>query len=244
MQQRLAVVILHYGDPKLTSRLHGQLLESDPEWDALFVLDNAAPEPYPDSWVRLTENKYWTGALTYALDRLGSEGFSHVWFLNNDLYFSVRPPILKTAWQRMLRMEKTLGPIGIYSPSVSHNPYHPHMVQDTRYQYRRVTFVDGIAPLFNLECIRALGGIDASGNKYGYGVDVALSLSAHAAGWPVVVDHQVGIKHVYHSTARTVGGFMEKAARAEDTYMRRVFGEDWRSVVEQAKAEFSDFDSI
>ncbi len=244
MQQRLAVIILHYGKPELTARLHRQLLASDPDWPALFVLDNNAPQPYPDSWERLPENRYWAGALTYTLDRLESEGFTHVWFLNNDLYFSAKPPILKTAWQRMLRMEKTLGPIGIYSPSTMHNPYHPQMVVNEQYQYRRVAYVDGIAPLISLECIRSIGGTDCADNEYGYGVDVALSLAAHQAGWPVVVDHQVCIKHIYHSTARTIDGFMEKAAQAEDAYMRRVVGDDWRAVIDRAKAEYIDSDSM
>lgn len=35
-------------------------------------------------------------------------------------------------------------------------------------------------------------------------------------GFSCVVDHQVVIRHRYHSTAREVGGFLGKAAAAEN----------------------------
>lgn len=244
MKKRLAVVILHYGSPELTTRLHRQLLDSDPDWGDLFVLDNNAPDPYPDAWERLPQNLYWAGALDYTLERMETEGFTHVWFLNNDLLFLNKPPILKNVWQRFQRLEKTIGPLGVYSPSTQRNPYHPQMVQDPEHQYRRACYVDGIAPLLSLACVKDIGGVKFSGNKYGYGVDVALTLAAHNAGWPVIIDHQIPIKHVYHSTARTINGFMDKASLAEETYMRQVLGDDWRSAVDAAKCEYTDHDKM
>lgn len=240
MKRRLAVIILHYGKPSLTARLHDQLRATDPDWDDLFVLDNGAPEPYPNAWTRLPENLYWAGALAYAVHRCEEEGFTHLWFLNNDIFFQSRPPVIKTAWFRLQRLEKSLERVGVYSPSTPSNPYHPQMVQEPYQQYRTVSYVDGIAPLFNLECLRDIGGVDYEGNQYGYGVDVALTLNAHRAHWPVVVDHQVCLKHVYHSTARTIDGFLEKAARAEDAYMRRMLGPDWRQILTREQHEFND----
>ena len=240
MEPRLAVIILHYGKISLTAGLHDQLVKSDPGWPDLFVLDNCAPEPYPDAWMRLDRNRYWAGALDHAVRHCAANGFSHLWFLNNDLLFEVRPPIIATAWQRFLRLDRTIGPVGIYSPSATRNPYHPQMVQAPDSQYRTVACVDGIAPLFSLECLRDIGDVDFEGNEYGYGVDVALSLKAHRAGWPVVVDHQVCLRHAYHTTARQVDGFLEKAGLAEDAYMRRVLGPDWRDTVRSKQREFED----
>lgn len=244
MQSRLAVVILHYGEPDLTARLHHQLLASDPDWPDLFVLDNAAPKPYPDAWARLPENLYWAGALADTAERLEDDGFTHLWFLNNDLIFDCKPPILTTAWQRFLRLEKTLGKLGAYSPAALRNPYHPQMVQAPDRQYRRVTYLDGIAPLLNLECVRSIGGVDFTDNPYGYGVDIALTMAAHTAGWPLVVDHQIAIRHTYHSTARSIDGFLKKAAQAEDAYMRRKVGNDWRDRVTQAGTDYTDHDRM
>lgn len=244
MQHSLAVVILHYGAATLTTRLHAQLRTSDPSWNALFVVDNNAPEPYPNPWIRFSENRYWPGALHAVSRRLRDEGFSHVWFLNNDVSFVSKPPVISTAWLRLQRLEKTLGAVGVYSPSVLTNPYHPQMVHDPQHQYRRTRYVDGIAPLFNLACLHDIGGVDHTGNDYGYGVDVALSLAASNAGWPVVVDHQVCLKHAYHSTAKTIDGFLEKAALAEADYMQRVLGPDWREIVDHAKKDFSDHSTM
>ena len=45
------VVILHYGRPEVTRRLHGQLLSSDPDWrERIMVLDNHAPAPYSQAY--------------------------------------------------------------------------------------------------------------------------------------------------------------------------------------------------
>ena len=114
------------------------------------------------------------------------------------------------------------------------------MVQAPDSQYRTAAYVDGIAPLFNLDCLNRLGGVDFEGNDYGYGVDVALSLAAHRAGWPVVIDHQVSLRHIYHTTARQVDGFLKKAGMAEDKYMRRVLGPDWRGTVAREQQAFTD----
>ena len=240
MKRRLAVIILHYGEAALTKRLHDQLRKSDPEWPDLFVLDNCAPDPYPDAWTRTDHNLYWAGALDHAVRRCAAEGFSHLWFLNNDLLFQSRPPVIATAWQRLERLDRALGPVGIYSPSATRNPYHPQMVQAPESQYRTASYVDGIAPLFNLDCLEGIGGVDFTDNDYGYGVDVALSLAAHQAGWPVVIDHQVCLRHIYHTTARQVDGFLERAAKSEDAYMRRMVGPDWRDTLAREQQKFAD----
>ena len=235
------VVILHYGRPEVTRRLHRQLLDSDPGWrERIMVLDNHAPQPYPQAWRRLDENLFWAGALDSVL-RLGREfGWSHVWFLNNDAYFISRPPFLERAWQRLRRMERSIGPVGIYSPAFAHHPYHPQMVAEPARAYRRATVVDGVAPLISLACWQALGGLDCADNLRGYGVDVWFSLRASQAGWPVVVDHQVRMRHVYHSAARGVPGFLETAALRERAYLSARLGYDHAEVLRQAQTTFTD----
>ena len=225
----MALVILHYGEPDLTRRLYDQLRRDDPEGCVpVLVLDNAAPRPYPEAWQRLECNLYWAGALDFAVRALGAAGYTHLWFCNNDITFVSRPPYLRRVLGRLARLEATLGPVGLYSPAFQRSPYHPQMVVRAGGQYREVAVMDGVAPLLNLSCLAALGGVDFADNPYGYGVDVVLSARAHAAGWHLVVDHQVEVAHRHHSTARAIPGFFETAARAEAAYLTSRLGAAYR----------------
>ncbi|WP_333473520.1 glycosyltransferase family 2 protein [Desulfovibrio subterraneus] len=240
---RLAIVILHYGKTSLTRRLHAQLLQSDPALaEQVFVLDNCAPEQYPDAWLRTDENLYWAGALQLALQKMDAAGYTHVWFLNNDVLFASTPPFIKRAEGRLKRLNTVLGSrgVGVYAPAVLSNPYHPQMVRKEGMQYRTVTYVDGIAPLISVDCWRELGGVDSAGNPYGYGVDVWFSLCAHEAGWHVVVDHEVAVKHIYHSTAREISGFMQTAALAEQSYLAARLGVDYKTRMDSLKQDWQD----
>jgi len=225
----LAVVILHYGPVARTAALHKQLLASDPDWAGhILVLDNAAPEPYPDAWRRTGENLYWAGALCYALRACAELGHTHLWFLNNDLLFDSPAPHIARAWGRLAHMEKSLGRVGVYTPAALANPYHAQMVRRPGSQWHAAAYADGIAPLLGIACVDEIGGVDCADNALGYGVDVWLSLRAHRAGWAVVVDDQVVIRHRYHSTARETEGFLARAAAAEEPYMAARLGPDWR----------------
>ena len=102
---KIAACILHYGDPSLTGRLYGQL-EAEPD---VYILDNAAPDPFPGAWKRLDENLFWAGAFAWALREFEYMGYTHLWFFNNDAYFLSRPPYIKTAAVRLARMELALG---------------------------------------------------------------------------------------------------------------------------------------
>jgi GT2 family glycosyltransferase len=237
----LAMVILHYGKPDLARRLRDQLAASDPDWAVrLWVLDNAAPRPFAGAWRRNAQNLYWAGALDQLLGELPGLGFTHLWYLNNDIEFLCEPPILARALARLERLEEKLGPVGLYSPAALRNPYHPQMVADPRFQYRATPLVDGIAPLLRLEAVRDAGGLDCADNPYGYGVDLWLSLRLDRAGWPVVVDHQVALRHRYHTTARSAPGFMDAASVAEAAYLARRLGQGYREELARLKAGFRD----
>lgn len=228
----LAIVILHYGPVARTAALHRQLLASDAPFSRdILVLDNASPEPYPDAWRRTGANLYWAGALGYTLGACAERGATHLWFLNNDLLFDSPAPHIQRAWGRLAHMEREAGPVGVYSPSTLANPYHAQMVQRPGSQWRRAAYVDGIAPLLRLDCVRELGGLDCADNGFGYGVDIWLSWRAQQAGWGVVVDDQVVVRHRYHSTAREQEGFLARAAAAEESYMAKRFGPDWRAAL-------------
>jgi len=238
-----AIVILHYGSLDLTAKLQGQLRQSDPDWAGrLLVLDNAAKEPFPLAWKRLPENLHWAGALDFACRALAAEGFSHVWFMNNDIDFISAPPHLGRAWDRLAWIEGRLGrPAGLYSPAATANPYHPQMVAKAGCQYRTASLIDGIAPLIRLECLEAVGGLDFGENPYGYGVDVWLSLRAHRAGWPVVVDNQVVLRHAYHTTARQCEGFLALAAAAERDFLAARLGPGWAETVAGLKLQYEEW---
>lgn len=240
---RPAVVILHYGDPSRTARLHDQLLESDPDWrDNVLVLDNAAPQPYPASrtWHRAAGNGYWAGAFAACLEHLHRLGAERLWFMNNDIYFASAPAPLTAAWARLVRLEKTLGPVGLYSPAVLANPYHPQMVARPGAQASEVGVADGIAPLVSVGAVAEVGGLDADDNPFGYGVDLWLSLRLARAGYRLVVDHQVTIRHIYHTTARSIDGFLDRAAALERDYLAARLGPEYRREIDAAKGEVRD----
>ena len=225
-----AVVVLHYGDPATTRRLQEQLQASDPDRDVL-ILDNAAPQPYPGAWTRLETNVYWAGALAYAAQAARDMGHTHLWFLNNDITFVSKPPHLSRALGRLAKLEATLGPIGMASPAFVKSPYHPQMVARPGGQYRQVRVMDGVAPIICLKALEGLGGLDYAGNPFGYGVDLILSSRLHEAGWKLVVDHQVVVNHRHHTTARSVPGFLDVAARAEAAYLAKRLGPQFRQCI-------------
>jgi GT2 family glycosyltransferase len=239
----LYTVILHYGPALRTKLLHGQLLESDSALrDRILVFDNASPEPYENAWLRAEENLYWAGALERVMELLAGKGASHVWFLNNDATFVSKPPLVERACLRLVRAERLVGPVGVYSPAVTANPYHPQMVERPGGQFRQVRYVDGIAPLVSVDFWKRAGGVDFGGNPFGYGVDVWFSSRAEELGFACVVDHQVVIRHKYHSTAREVDGFMARAAEAEAGYLAERFGSDYREHVKLMAGNFREID--
>jgi GT2 family glycosyltransferase len=239
----LYTVILHYGPASRTKRLHEQLLRSDPaQGEKILVFDNASPCPYDAAWLRAEENLYWAGALERVMGILAHRGASHVWFLNNDAFFVSKAPLIERACQRLVRAERLAGPVGVYSPSVTANPYHPQMVERSGGQYRQTRYVDGIAPLISVEFWRRAGGVDFTGNPYGYGVDVWFSSRAQELGFACVVDHQLVIRHRYHSTAKEVDGFLVRAATAERIYLSERFGPDYREVLKQMSGDFREMD--
>ena len=236
-------VILHYGPVARTRRLYEQLLQSDPaRHEAILVFDNHSSDPFEGAWLRAQENLYWAGALERVMGRLADRGASHVWFLNNDAYFVSKAPLIERVCQRLARAERLVGPVGVYSPSVTANPYHAQMVERPGGQYRQTRYVDGIAPLISVEFWKRAGGVDFLGNPYGYGVDVWFSSRAQESGFTCVVDHQMVIRHRYHSTAREVDGFLARAATAERSYLSERFGPDYREVLKQMSGDFREMD--
>lgn len=255
---RLAVVILHYGNPALTGSVFDALCAADPRLAThIRVFDNAAPEAFAGAWVRSARNVYWAGALEQTLEMVRAEGYTHLWFLNNDIRFVSPAPLVARVIARLGQVEKRMErPVGIYSPAVQRSPYYPQMcvrpalsesVQPQTGQadsassllpgMRRVSIVDGIAPVYSLQCLEAVGGLDMGENVYGYGVDMWLAFRVHQAGWPVLVDEAVVMDHRYHTTARNEPGFMQQAALAENMYLTARMGPNWRERLQAMQSE-------
>ena len=235
---KLLTVILHYGDARTTARLHEQLSAQTGGMDVR-VLDNAAPESYPRAWKRLPENVYWAGALAHALQQAEAEGFSHLWFLNNDVVFLRAGSLVGYAWHRLGKIEETIGKVAVYSPAVTANPYHRHMERLDGGDFRSVSYVDGIAPLISLAYWKE-AGLDWSDNPIGYGVDVMFSMPARSLGWRLAVDHTLVMRHSYHGTARSVPGFLNAAARMEEAFLNARLGTDHKQVLRRLSLEFSE----
>ncbi len=228
----IATVVLHYGEPSMTEGLVRDLLAGEPD-APIWVLDNHAPEPYPSAapgfWERLTENIFWAGALEHALRRAREAGHSHLWFLNNDIRFVTPGPHVARAAARLGYFSRQCGrPVGVYSPCAQRNPYHAQMVAREGIEGAAVAYVDGIALLLDLDCVEAVGGPDCADNPIGYGVEIWLSLRAHRAGRPVVVDYKTVLKHSYHTNAARQKGFLARAAEQERGFMEKRLGPDWR----------------
>lgn len=234
------VVILHYGGSQQTTVLHEQLERYNAGHHQVRVLDNASPEPYAQAWVRTKENLYWAGALELAL-RLGrQEGFSHLWFLNNDIYFLFAKDIVGYAKHRLQEIEARLGPVAIYSPGVRANPYHPQMQARAGGNFRQVAYIDGIAPLISLNYSQQ-AGLDRGDNPYGYGVDVWFSLQAVKYGWKLVVDHTLVMRHRYHSTAKTIPGFLSAAAKMEHLFLQSRLGPQYQRRLQNLSQNFQEY---
>ncbi len=243
---RIVAVVLHYGQKTLTDRVFASLLEGSLADRAhIRVLDNAAPEVFAGAWKRLEKNVYWAGALDSTLKAVADEGYTHLWFINNDVGFVTAAPLLARVQARLEGALRRGCPIGIWSPAVQQNPYHKHMEPCAAMSgdsskllpgMRQVPLIDGIAPVFSLDCLQDIGGLDYGDNLYGYGVDMWLSIRARRAGWPLVVDDTMVIRHRYHTTAKTTSGFMQKAALAEHAFMTERLGPDWRKTMERLKA--------
>ncbi len=235
---KLATVILHYGDVSMTQRLYRQLAGLN---EHVFVFDNNAPQPFIPSWKRSPTNLYWTGAFSACVKEMQEQGFSHLWFLNNDILFTDPTQLFDRVATRHQWITRKVGKIGIYSPAVTHNPYHAQMICRKDTQFARVAYIDGIAPLVSLAYWQETGGLDAEDNVYGYGVDVWLSLRAGQSGWNVIVDHQVVVRHTYHSTASKVDGYLQEAGKAEHLYLTKRMGSNYRKQLEKMAQEVQYF---
>jgi len=231
---RLAAVVLHFGDPRRTAQVVEQLRRgAAPE--TVRVLDNAAPQPFPDPWVRLPENLYWGGALAWTVARLRDEGYSHVWFLNDDVTFLTPTPV-PTAWMRLGEIQALVGRVAVYSPAWTAHPYHPQMVVRLGGNFRCVRFCDGAALLVHLGYV-VESQVAWEDNPAGYGVDVVLSGKASCLGWKVVVDDRLLARHLFHASARKDPGFLHWAAQLEAAYLTRHLGPDFRQVIQRWASE-------
>ncbi len=237
MSNPLLTCILHYGKPALTKKVHEALLQkaSSAQAEHVLVIDNAAPMPYPKA-LRLEKNIFWAGALNHALHLAEKGGYAYLWFCNNDITFLSSPPLMAKMQHRLQFLSQKLGkPLGVLAPSVTASPYIPHMVHQKNMDFSLVPYIDGIAPVLSVQCMQALGGLEGLGlheNARGYGLDIWLSLQAHKAGWPVLVDHSITLRHKYHTTASTVEGFMQQAAQEEENFMRARLGDNWRKKIQ------------
>ena len=55
------------------------------------IVDNGSIEPVVDAWLRLPENRYWSGGWNAAMQQLAAEGIEWAWLLNSDVRKRLNP---------------------------------------------------------------------------------------------------------------------------------------------------------
>jgi hypothetical protein len=48
-----------------------------------------------------------------------------------------------------------------------------------------------------------------------------------------MVDHRIVLRHIYHSTAGCIEGYLDTAAAAEDRYLKKRMGGDYREQIRE-----------
>jgi GT2 family glycosyltransferase len=207
----LLITVPVFGQHGYTHALVGDLEREGAEY---LIVDNGGDYPKISNEQVITpgENLGWAGASDFGFRIAFSEGYSHAMTLNNDTRIS-KGFVAAVLDPRLPADAGIVGPIldhGFSCAVADQKPEAANYVP--RPQYRAVPAVEGTALVLSRECWRTIGGLDLhTFGRYGWGIDLDLSLRAREAGYGVYTTEMAYINHFGGKTANVRFGGLRYA---------------------------------
>lgn len=218
----IKTVIMSHNTPDTTEKLYNQLSQVA----QVNVFDSGSDvDKIPNCPCEKCGNLYWTGCWVKAINKYRDADF--LWVLGGDVSLKSEP------WMYYKVMEDVAKyKIGCWSPAVSGRCRGVMSEEKARGKVWSVYHVEGIAMAVSGHLLKDMSFTIPSGNVFGWGVDVWMSLMGWEGGMRNVVDGRVVVGHPDFT-----GYSSDKAQREMDWWMEGVLGEGWR---ERAKTLIMD----
>jgi GT2 family glycosyltransferase len=202
-------VVVHYGDPAVTSRVLG-LLATATSPMSIVVVDNGGNFQPPTGvrYVRMAQNVGFAGGANAGARLALSEGAEFVWFLNNDA--EPEPDALERLLRRARssRAASIVGSLEIdfrdQEPGSLESYLLPGLprsltgaVRVVGGPARSVDFLSGFSMLVSRSAFELVGSFDET--YFHYCEDVDFVLRAHQLGVDIVLDAGAPLKHTRSS---------------------------------------------
>ena len=169
--------------PDLVAAMRGML-------PGVRVCDNGSKEPVDDAWMRIPENKYFSGGFNQAMQAIRNEGkYQWVWMLNSDVSGVSQDMLSGLVFMAKQMNASVVSP---RVPSSSWGQMHPGAFLS------QSLFVDWVAPVVNVAWFVHNGGFDEQ--FLGWGADVDLCYRTQQDR-KIVTGHY-SIHHPYGATSR------------------------------------------
>jgi GT2 family glycosyltransferase len=175
------------------------------------VIDNGSVRPIKDAWLRLDENRYFSGGWNAAVQAVDEEAaYDWVWLLNSDVT-NASELMMTTLVDTALEIA-----VPVISPAVRNSVWP---IMQSRW-IRRDTFVDFVAPVVNVRWFIASGGFDT--NLPGWGSDI--DLCYRTAQDDKAVNGHLEVQHPYGTTSRRLGDRTMYDINATRSYLTKKHG--------------------
>jgi N-acetylglucosaminyl-diphospho-decaprenol L-rhamnosyltransferase len=229
------LIIVHFGDPRLTNRSLRSVLEASRVPDRIVVVDNGPGEALSPiatearvEYVRPTTNLGFAGGVNFGLQRYPLSSLRYVWLLNNDAMAE------RNTLEELERVAAAHGRGMVSSlvldettgrPWFTRARFYPlllrarHMTktrQQTSSGWLGVDYLPGCSLLIDTSLLQTLHGMDAS--YFLYGEDIDLSLRATRLGATLSVAEK---SIVWHRPSSSLS-FAEGERRRAETSVRVV----------------------
>jgi len=174
------------------------------------IVDNGSKTPVAKAWLRLPENKYFSGGWNMAAAKAYNECYEWVWLLNSDV--SGFP---NNCLDRLLCVAETFQAV-MLSPAIKGYQYSSMKPEGDP----MTLYIDCVAPLINLEWFFDNAGFDEK--LLGHGAD--LDLCYRTQDDIKIVARNLVINHEWCATANKLGDFAMYEDKWVDEYLRYKHG--------------------
>ena len=184
----------------------------------------------PPGWTRLPDSTFFAGKWQCLLEMAGD---AHVLMLTADADCADWPGLLARCQAAFAATPE----LGVWTPLVDWSSWRLEdyaLDEDQGQPLRRVFQTDPIAWALHPAILRRMRAFDHAGNVYGYGIDTAACMAAHASGRLVALDRSVTVRHPRgtgydEEAARRQGmAFLEQLSAAERTARDTLWAEAQR----------------